>query len=55
MDDGDVGRVGSGGRDVLVGEALEESREYWTVVSGSRKRLSGIGETQVGEPLAHRQ
>ena len=54
-DDQDVGRVGSRGRVILVGEALEESCEYRMVCCGSMYLLSGIEETQVGEPLAHRQ
>jgi hypothetical protein len=54
-DDGDVGRVGSLGRVVLVLEALEESSEYGMVADSSRNFFSGIWLTQVGYPLPHRQ
>ncbi len=54
LDDGEVGRVDAGGRVVLVGQAVEESSEYWIVVLVSRRLLSGIASTHVGDPLAHR-
>ena len=55
LDDGDVGRVGARHGAVLGSEALEERREGWRVVSGSRRRLCGLVDIQVGEPLANRQ
>ena len=54
-ENGDIGGVGSRGRFVFVAEALEESSEHWMVSFGSRNLFSGIVDTQVGEPLAHRQ
>ena len=39
LDDGEVRGVDAGGRVVLVGEAVEESSEYWIVVLVSRRFL----------------
>ena len=52
FEDGDVGRVGSGGRSVLVLEGGHEIFEYGIVVLASRRREAGILSTQVGDPLA---
>ena len=51
LEDGEVARVGTGGRIVFIGQGFEESSVYGMEVFRVGQ-LSGIRLTQVGDPLA---